>query len=86
MTEYRIDCSRISSREEFHRTFAEVLSFPDWYGNNLDALHDCLTSLSGTLRLENWDIAEARLGKYGIAAKKAIAAAGCENQNLDIIL
>jgi len=23
-----------------------ALGFPDWYGNNLDALHDCLTDLS----------------------------------------
>ncbi|MEU4768224.1 barstar family protein [Actinosynnema sp. NPDC023794] len=25
---------------------AEALSFPDWFGHNLDALHDCLTDLS----------------------------------------
>lgn len=25
---------------------AEALSFPDWFGRNLDALYDCLTDLS----------------------------------------
>ena len=25
---------------------AEALSFPDWFGHNLDALYDCLTDLS----------------------------------------
>ena len=25
---------------------AECLQFPDWFGHNLDALHDCLTDLS----------------------------------------
>lgn len=81
-----IDCSRIRSREDLHRIFAEELHFPAWYGNNLDALHDCLTSLSGTIRLENWEDAEANLGKYGIAAKKAILSAGFENRDLDLIV
>lgn len=81
-----IDCSQIQSREDLHHIFAEALTFPDWYGNNLDALHDCLTSLTGTIRLENWEEAEANLGKYGISAKKAILSAALENTKLDIIL
>lgn len=81
-----IDCSGISSREYLHCTFAETLSFPSWYGRNLDALHDQLTSLSGTIRLENWEAAEAALGKYGIAAKRAILHAAQENKNLIVIL
>ena len=81
-----IDCTLIHTKEDLHRIFAESLSFPDWYGNNLDALHDCLTSLSGTVRLDGWEEAEANLGKYGTAAKKVIVSAGFENKNLDIIL
>ena len=27
-------------------TIGHTLAFPDWYGHNLDALHDCLTDLS----------------------------------------
>lgn len=81
-----IDCSRIHSKEDLHQVFTEALSFPDWYGKNLDALHDCLTGLTGTIRLENWEEAEIRLGKYGAAAKKAIVSAGFENTKLDIIL
>ena len=81
-----IDCSSIQTREDLHRVFSQALSFPAWYGNNLDALHDLLTTLKGTIRLENWNTAEAALGKYGIAAARAIAAAGLENTDLDIIL
>ena len=81
-----IDCSTMGSREDLHRIFAESLCFPAWYGNNLDALHDQLTSLSGTLRLENWETAEEKLGKYGIAAKRAISHAALENKNLIVIL
>lgn len=54
--EYRIDCAKIITPQEFHRTLAETLSFPEWYGHNLDALYDCLTELEAThLVLENWD-------------------------------
>ena len=45
MEEIIIDCSCIHSKEDLHRIFREVLSFPEWYGSNLDALHDCLTDL-----------------------------------------
>lgn len=38
-----LDGEKIASPAELHRAFAEALSFPDWYGNNLDALRDCLT-------------------------------------------
>ena len=80
-----IDCSQVHTKEDLHRMFASVLSFPEWYGRNLDALHDCLCTLSGTLRLEHWAEAETALGKYGTAARRAIAAAGLENTKLDII-
>ena len=80
-----IDCAGIFTREDLHRVFAQALQFPHWYGNNLDALHDCLTSLSGTVRLENWEVAENNLGRYGLAAKKAIAAAALENTELDLV-
>ena len=80
-----IDCASIESRADLHRVFAEALSFPSWYGHNLDALHDVLTSLSGTIRLENWETAEEKLGKYGLSAKKVIAHAALENEKLVII-
>ena len=81
-----IDCALLSNREEFHQAMAQALFFPEWYGKNLDALHDCLTSLSGTVRLENWEMAEAALGKYGLAARRAITDAALKNENLDLIL
>ena len=56
--EYTVDCALITDRKEFHRILADTLSFPDWYGNNLDALYDCLTSISVEthLILNNWDV------------------------------
>ena len=42
MEEKIIDCSTIRTKEDLHRLFRETLSFPEWYGNNLDALYDML--------------------------------------------
>ena len=40
-----IDGAAISSMMELHALLKAELSFPEWYGNNLDALYDCLTDL-----------------------------------------
>ena len=82
--ELTIDCR--NGMSAIHAQLAEALSFPSWYGSNLDALHDQLTSLSGTIRLENWEVVEERLGKYGLSAKRAILHAALENEQLIVIL
>lgn len=40
---YEIDLAGISGPAEFHQRVRETLPVPDWYGENLDALHDVLT-------------------------------------------
>ena len=46
MKELILDGSAVTSLAEVHRTLAADLSFPDWYGGTLDALHDCLSELN----------------------------------------
>ena len=86
MEERIIDCTLIKTREDLHRIFREALSFPEWYGNNLDALYDFLTEVTGKVRLLEWETAEAALGAYGKKAKKVIAAAALQNTALDLYL
>ena len=40
-----LDALRLQQKEEAHKYLREALNFPDYYGENLDALHDCLTEL-----------------------------------------
>jgi RNAse (barnase) inhibitor barstar len=40
-----IDCAGIRDWPSFHEEFATVFGFPDFYGKNMDAWIDCLTSL-----------------------------------------
>jgi RNAse (barnase) inhibitor barstar len=44
--EYPMDGTRIRGKDDFYDAVAAALSFPDWFGRNLDALHDCLGDLS----------------------------------------
>jgi hypothetical protein len=40
-----LDCKDISDWNSFHGEFARVFGFPDFYGKNMDAWIDCMTSL-----------------------------------------
>jgi ribonuclease inhibitor len=82
--EYIIDCAAIHSKEEFHRILAETLHFPAHYGNNLDALHDCLTSISEKthLILQNW----ASAASFAKGFKFVFDDAETENPNLFITI
>ena len=51
MKEITINCAEVGSLAEMHDILARELNFPEWYGRNLDALHDCLTALCGETRI-----------------------------------
>ena len=74
MKQITLDCRGFVPRSKLHRVLAEALSFPDHYGNNLDALHDCLTSLpeETSLTLQNWDASVEELGRYALALKRVL--------------
>lgn len=81
-----IDCRRIACREDLHAMMKEALAFPDHYGSNLDALHDCLTDIHGETHLtfENWSALEDALGGYARAARRAIGHAAAVNPALAV--
>ncbi|QND52668.1 barnase inhibitor [Phyllobacterium sp. 628] len=41
----RIDCSNIFDEKSFHSVFAATFGLPGFYGANMDAWIDCMTSL-----------------------------------------
>ena len=57
---FHVDCTSLSQAKDLHSTLAQLLDFPQWYGNNLDALYDCLTELPSPvmLHLTHWDTAK----------------------------
>ena len=63
---YILDGKKMVSGEETHAYLKETFGFPDYYGKNLDALHDCLEEM-GEVEVEiiNADDMLAALGRYG---------------------
>ena len=60
-----LDGEKILSNADLHRAFAETLDFPDYYGRNLDALHDCLTDMEepvGVIAVHT-DLLRERVGR-----------------------
>ena len=45
MEAIRLDAERLLGREEAMEQLGRALALPEWWGRNLDALHDCLTQL-----------------------------------------
>lgn len=45
MKDITIHCGEVNSAAAFHEILADQLDFPQWYGRNLDALHDLLTAI-----------------------------------------
>lgn len=41
----RINCQTIVDWKTFHEVFKDEMGFPDFYGQNMDAWIDCMTSL-----------------------------------------
>lgn len=66
MKQIFVNCAVFTSRDNFHDMISRELALPAWYGRNLDALHDCLSTISEPthLILQNWQAAEEALGHY----------------------
>jgi ribonuclease inhibitor len=81
-----IDGKKMTSRENAHVHLAERLSFPDYYGGNLDALHDCLGDISEETHLiiHNCSEIEVALGPYGLALFEVFILSAEENGFLTI--
>ena len=66
MKRVKIQGKKISNEKELHKFLKKELGFPDYYGENLDALWDCLTDLLPEEVIIEWfDFSESRK-RFGI--------------------
>lgn len=81
-----IDGNEIISMNNIHRIFAEELSFPEWYGRNLDALYDCLGDVTEEVEIivENKDELEENLGISFEKLCRLLDAVCEENDNIEV--
>ena len=88
MRHIEIDGSNIFTSPDLHKALAEALSFPEYYGNNLDALYDCLTEISQDtlLTLRNWHHIEFHLKDYSGKAVYVFHCAQEDNPHINVTL
>lgn len=81
--EIRIDGAAMRTREAAHAEIARAMDFPAYYGRNLDALWDLLTTASARVRLTSAPDMLNALGSYGCRLLKTFYEAAEENPRLD---
>ena len=82
MKEIVIDCGTFSGPDQLHDVLAQELAFPQWYGRNWDALHDCLTAITETTRLTVRNL--SCIGPKAAVFRQVLADA--EEENLCLIV
>lgn len=82
-----LDGIEIRDRGQLHALLASSLGFPDWYGRNLDALYDCLTTDTGEdikIQILHRQALHEGLKGYAQVLEKVLHAAAEANPRLEI--
>ena len=68
MNEIILDGERMVDKITTHKMLKEIFNFPDYYGENLDALWDCITECfineSGKIIWKSFSKSKEYLGEY----------------------
>lgn len=83
-----LDCRQMTDKQAAHAYLKKELSFPEYYGNNLDALFDVLTDRAEPteLVLIHWRLLGSQMGSYGVSLLDTLREASEENPNLEVTL
>ena len=83
-----IDCAGIADRRALHATLKEALALPEYYGNNLDALADCLSDLfeDTCLVLRHPNALRDALGDYAEALLHVLHRGALDNRHFVFLI
>ncbi|CZQ89018.1 barstar family protein [Trichococcus collinsii] len=84
----RLDGRKMTDRKAMHAYLKRELDLPEYYGNNLDALWDCLTTdFSGKMIiLQNPQMVQNQLGDYGDSLVSLLKEVAVANSAIRLIL
>ena len=83
-----LDGSILKSKEELHSTIQWQLQLPEYYGRNLDALWDVLSTWSAPLCIEvtHTELLKRHLADYADALLEMLHDAVAENNTITLII
>ena len=83
-----LDGSVLNNKEELHNTIFYQLALPDYYGRNLDALWDVLSTWSAPLCIEvtHTELLKRHLTGYADALLELLHDAAAENNTITLII
>lgn len=86
MREITLDITPFSEKISLHRYIKEVMDFPFYYGGNLDALYDELSSITEHIKLTviYRKHPEGKMEAYLPRLLRVLHDVGAENYNLEI--
>jgi len=84
MRQVTIDGTKIQGKDTVHSHLKEQLNLQEYYGSNLDALWDALSTYSESMEIEfiHHKQMMAQLGNYGERVLKVFEDAAEENPNI----
>lgn len=87
MKKITLDGNMMTSRQEAHAYIKKKMKFPDYYGNNLDALADCLSEIGKKTKIElvNTDKMIDNLGVYHKGFIRVFTDSAESNENIVFI-
>lgn len=59
-----VNCKKVTSTAELYNLLEKKLKTPEYFGRNLDALHDVLTEMQITLEIRSFAKLRESLGDY----------------------
>ena len=88
MKEIVIDAGCFTDRTKIHEILKTALDSENYIGNNLDALHDALTSITVDTKivLRNLYHSRKHLGGYTETIAEVFAASAAANPHLTVVL
>lgn len=82
-----VDGRACTTKEETHLYLKRVLNLPEYYGMNLDALYDCISTMRHVkVYLIHWDVIVESLGEYGHQLLQTLSEAAEENPGFELFM
>ncbi len=80
-----LKCAELNDLQQLHQKLKELLELPPYYGENFDALYDCLTEIGEPVRFEVRDLKKSGLGASGELLRQVLVDADENNPNFDVV-